>query len=113
MLNMKEHNTDTMEGIPFSIDDTVDILCISVTLLLSNLFSANILSLYHVLLCNPDSMYVCLLYCGILCVNHVLDSLIIRYCMLKVCSCPPLYPGIHSKTILASVELTKLKCVGV
>ena len=56
MFNARKQNTDTLEGIPFSIDGTVDILCISVALLLSNLFSANILSSYHVPLCNPDSM---------------------------------------------------------
>jgi hypothetical protein len=33
--------------------------------------------------------------------------------MLKDCSCPPLYPGIHSTTILVSVELAKVKFVGV
>jgi hypothetical protein len=33
--------------------------------------------------------------------------------MLKVCSCPPSYPGIHSTTILVSVELTKVKFVGI
>jgi hypothetical protein len=33
--------------------------------------------------------------------------------MLKVCSCPPLYLGIHSTTILVSVELTKVKVAGV
>jgi hypothetical protein len=33
--------------------------------------------------------------------------------MLNVCSCPPLYPGIHSTTILVSVELTKVKFMGV
>jgi hypothetical protein len=29
------------------------------------------------------------------------------------CSCPPLYLGIHSTTILVSVELTKVKFAGV
>ena len=56
MFNARKQNTDTLEGIPFSIDGTVDILCISVALLLSNLFLANILNSYHVPLCNPDSM---------------------------------------------------------
>jgi hypothetical protein len=42
-----------------------------------------------------------------------LDSLIIRYCILKVCSWPPLYPGIHSTTIFVSVEATKVKFFGV
>ena len=113
VLNVKEQIDETLEGIPFFNDGTVEILCIYVALLLSNLFSANILSSYHVSPCNPDSVQVCLLYCGICCVNHVLDSLIIRYCMLKVCSCLPLYPGIHSTTILVSVELTKVKFRGV
>jgi hypothetical protein len=33
--------------------------------------------------------------------------------MLKVCSCPPSYPGIHSTSILVSAELTIVKFVGV
>ena len=113
MFNVKEQHDDTLEYIPFFNDGTVDILCISVTLLLSNLFLENILSSYHVSPCNPDSVLVGLLYSGISFVIHILDSLTIRYCMVKVCSCPPLYPGIHSITILVSVELTKVKCVGV
>jgi hypothetical protein len=28
MFNARKQNTDTLEGIPFSIDGTVDILCI-------------------------------------------------------------------------------------
>jgi hypothetical protein len=112
MLNVRKQNDDTLEYIPFFNGGTVDIPCISVTLLLSNFFSANIHSSYHVSACNPCSVYVCLSYCGICWVNHVLHSLIIRYCKLKVCSCPPWYPGIHSTTILVSVELTKVKFVG-
>ena len=54
--SMRKQNTDTLEDIPFVTDGTVDILCITVTLLLLNLFTANIFSSYHVSLCNPDSM---------------------------------------------------------
>jgi hypothetical protein len=34
--SVRKQNTDTLDGIPFSTDGTVDILCISVTLLLMN-----------------------------------------------------------------------------